>query len=76
MECFKLPDGSITKDSILAAELWAKAFYQAKDALERIRNVSENILRKQRVSCLEEILGECDQVLSIGGDRSISKILI
>lgn len=68
MEMFTLPCGTVTDNPILAAELWAEAFYQAKDALKRLRPVPERVLRGEPVRNLDEILSECDTALAIGED--------
>lgn len=66
MEMYFLPCGTVTENPILAAELWAEAFYQAKDAIKRIRPIPEQILRNVPVRDLDEILAECDKVLELG----------
>ena len=66
MEGYMLPDNSITSDPIIAAEEWAKAFYQAKDALLRIRPIPEKLIRQEIIRNLDEILAECDKVFDIG----------
>lgn len=66
IEVFILPDGLITHDPAEAADEWSKAFYKAKDALSRIRNVPERLIQKKRVACLDEILMECDKALELG----------
>lgn len=66
MEAFTLPDGTITTDAGSAAEQWAASFYRAKDALTMLRPVPEKILRGQSVRNLDEILTECDGILSVG----------
>lgn len=63
-----LPDGTVTADYGLAATLWSEAFYIAKDALKRVRPVPEAMLRGNPVRDLDEILAECDSVLSVGED--------
>jgi hypothetical protein len=35
-DMYALPDRSLTSDPAIAAEQWAKAFYQAKDAINRM----------------------------------------
>lgn len=66
MEMYTLPCGTITDNPILAAELWSQAFYQAKDALNKIRPIPETILRGKPVKNLDEILLECDKALELG----------
>lgn len=65
-EAYVLPDKTVTQDSVLAAELWAKAFYKAKDALFSLRLSTERILRNVPVRDLDETLSECDNVLKLG----------
>ena len=65
-DAFTLPDGTITKDSASAAEQWANAFYQLKDALVRLRPVPEQLIRSQPVKDLDETLLECDKALHLG----------
>jgi len=65
-DAYTLPDGTITTDAAASAERWAEAFYQAKDALNRIRPVPESLLRGEPVKDLDETLAECDQVLVLG----------
>ncbi|MCK5020116.1 MAG: hypothetical protein KAS32_23885 [Candidatus Peribacteraceae bacterium] len=66
MEAITLPDGMVTTDAAIAAEQWAKAFYQVKDALQRIRPVPEQIIRQVPIKDLDETLSECDNVLQLG----------
>ena len=63
---YTLPDGLITTDAGHAAEQWAKAFYQVRDALERIRPIPSMILQKKSVRNLDEVYAECDRALNIG----------
>jgi len=65
-EMYALPCGTVTDNPTLAAELWAEAFYQAKDALKRIRPVPEQLVRGTPVKDLDETLCECDKVLELG----------
>lgn len=66
MDAFTLPDGTVTADAESAAEQWATAFYMAKDALSLVRPIPEAILRGKAVKNLDEILAECDGILSVG----------
>ena len=66
MDAFTLPDGTLTTDAGSAAEQWAAAFYMAKDALTMLRPIPEIILRGDPVKNLDEILAECDGILSVG----------
>lgn len=66
-EAFILPCGSITHNPETAAEDWAKAFYTAKDTLERTKKAVELLRSGCYVRNLDEILAACDQVLEIGG---------
>jgi len=66
MEMFTLPDGCVTESAADAAEQWADAFYQVKDALHRLRPVPEAILRNQPIKDLDETLAECDEALELG----------
>ena len=51
-----LPDGSVTRDYLVAAEQWAAAFYELKDTLSQVRGKME--------SMIEDI----DETLEIGED--------
>lgn len=66
MEMYSLPCRTVTDNPKLAAELWAEAFYQAKDALRRIRPVPEQLIKQAHVKDLDETLAECDKVLQLG----------
>jgi len=66
---YTLPGGMITTDAGLAAEQWAKAFYQVRDALERIRPIPSMILQRKTVRNLDEVYAECDRALSLGESK-------
>ena len=66
MEGFTLPDGTVTTDAAKAAELWAAAFYRAKDAIRQIRPIPGLILNNKPTRNLDEALGECDAILGMG----------
>ena len=65
-DTYVLPDGTVTFDAVLAAEYWAKAFYQAKDAIRMLRPSIDRILLGKPVRNLDEILLVCDSILNIG----------
>lgn len=66
MEMYVLPCGAVTDNPKLAAELWAEAFYQAKDALSRIRPMPSMVLQGKPIRDLSETYAECDAVLALG----------
>jgi len=65
-DMYALPDRSVTPDPAKAAEEWAKAFYQAKDAINRILPVPSMVLNHLPVRDLREIIEECKEVIKLG----------
>ncbi len=65
-DMYTLPCRSVTSNPKLAAELWAEAFYQAKDALANLRAALEVIAEGKPVRNLDEIYLACDAVQNLG----------
>ena len=65
-EMYTLPCGTVTDNPKLAAELWAEAFYEVRDALDRIRPVPAMIQNRLPVRNLDEIYAECDRAMKLG----------